>query len=107
LYVDEDAMDGDLVRGLRSRGIDVVTAAEASMIRAEDEKHLSLATDQGRVLYSLSVADFHEIHKSWLDWPQPFQVLAKGTKKRSCERGENVHQPSGLGRVWRGILKVW
>jgi hypothetical protein len=39
LYIDEDAMDGDLVRGLRSRGIDVVTAAEAG--------------------------DFHEIHTTW------------------------------------------
>jgi hypothetical protein len=26
-------MDGDLVRGLRSRGVDVVTAADARMIR--------------------------------------------------------------------------
>jgi len=42
LYVDEDAMDGDLVRGLRSRGMDVVTAADAGMIRRKDEEHLSL-----------------------------------------------------------------
>lgn len=33
LYFDEDAMDGDVVRGLRSRGIDVVTATDARMIR--------------------------------------------------------------------------
>jgi hypothetical protein len=29
-------MDGDVVRGLRSRGIDVVTAAEAGMIRRQE-----------------------------------------------------------------------
>lgn len=31
--MDEDAMDGDLVRGLRSRSIDVITAADAGMIK--------------------------------------------------------------------------
>jgi hypothetical protein len=57
LYIDEDAMDGDLVRGLRSRGIDMLTAAAAGMIRCKDAEHLSLATAQGRALQ-----DFHEIH---------------------------------------------
>jgi hypothetical protein len=32
MYIDEDAMDGDLVLGLRSSGIDVITAADAGMI---------------------------------------------------------------------------
>jgi hypothetical protein len=41
-------MDGDLVRGLRSRGIDVITAADAGMIRRKDEEHLSFASMQGR-----------------------------------------------------------
>jgi hypothetical protein len=40
-------MDGDVVRGPRSRGIDVGTAAEAGMIRRCDEDHLSFATVQG------------------------------------------------------------
>ena len=58
-------MDGDLVRGLRSRGIDLVTAAEAGMIRRKDEEHLGLATIQGRALYSFNVGDYHEIHTEW------------------------------------------
>jgi len=58
-------MDGDFVRGLRSRGIDVVTAADAGMIRRKDEEHLRLATLQGRALYSFNVGDFHEIHTEW------------------------------------------
>jgi hypothetical protein len=66
LYVDEDAMDGDVVRGLRSRRIDVVTAADAGMIRRKDEDHLRLATVQGRALYSFNVGDFHEIHTAWI-----------------------------------------
>jgi hypothetical protein len=66
LYVDEDAMDGDVIRGLRSRGIDVITAADAGMIRRSDEDHLSLAALQGRALYSFNVRDFHQIHTEWI-----------------------------------------
>ena len=43
-------MDTDLVRGLRSRGIDVLTATDAGMIRRKDEDHLVFATAQSRVL---------------------------------------------------------
>ena len=66
LYLDEDAMDGELVRGLRSREIDVITAADAGMICRKDEEHLNLATAQIRALYSFNVADFHEIHTQWM-----------------------------------------
>lgn len=58
-------MDGDLVRGLRSRGINLVTAKDAGMIRRPDEEHLAVATQQGRALYSFNVRDFHEIHINW------------------------------------------
>ncbi len=51
IYVDEDAMDKDLVRALRARGVDVLTASEASMIERTDEGHLKLAAEQGRVLF--------------------------------------------------------
>ena len=59
-------MDGDLVRGLRSRGVDVVTAADAVMIRRKDEEHLAFATLQNRALYSFNIRDFHEIHGRWI-----------------------------------------
>ena len=58
-------MDGDLVRGLRSRGIDVITAADAGIIRRKDEEHLSFAAMQGRALYSFNVGDYHQIHTEW------------------------------------------
>jgi len=58
-------MDGDLVRGLRSRGSDAVTAADAGMIRRKDEEHLYWATARGRALYSFNVGDYHEIHTEW------------------------------------------
>lgn len=59
-------MDGDLVRGLRSRQIDVVTATDAGMVCRPDQEHLGWATMQNRVLYSFNVADFHAIHAEWM-----------------------------------------
>ena len=44
LYMDEDAMDADLVRGIRARRIDTVTAYEMRMIADADEEHAAAAT---------------------------------------------------------------
>lgn len=68
LYVDEDAMDHDLVRALRARGVDVTTALEAGMIEREDSEHLDHATAQGRVLYSFNIRDFYRLHKAHSAW---------------------------------------
>ena len=68
-------MDGDLVRGLRSRGIDVITAADGGRIRRKDEEHLSFAAMQGRALYSFNVGDYHQIHTGMdIDRPGPTRV---------------------------------
>lgn len=75
-------MDGDLVRVLRSRGIDVVTATEAGMIRRKDEEHLSLATAQGRVLYSFNIRDFHEIHTEWASTGRSYAGIILAQQKR-------------------------
>jgi hypothetical protein len=58
LYLDEDAVDRDLVRALRARGVDVLTAQEAGLIEHDDEAHLEYATAQGRVLYGFNVGDY-------------------------------------------------
>ena len=50
LYLEEDSMRHALVRALRSRGVDVLTALEAGMIDRVDERHLEYATAQGRAL---------------------------------------------------------
>lgn len=62
LYLDEDAMDDDLVQALRSRNVDVVTAAEAGMLRHRDEKQLNWAKENNRVLYTYNVRDFYQLH---------------------------------------------
>jgi hypothetical protein len=66
LYFDEDSMRHALVRALRTRGIDVVTALECDMIEQSDETHLDFATAQGRVLYSFNVGDFYHLHTVYL-----------------------------------------
>lgn len=65
LYCDEDSMDKALIKALRAQGIDVITALESDMIEQSDEKHLSFATAQGRVLYSSNISDFCRLHQAW------------------------------------------
>jgi hypothetical protein len=66
LYLDEDAMRRSLVFGLRSRNVDVLTAAEAQMINRQDQDHLAVASVSGRVLYTFNVADYCILHQAWM-----------------------------------------
>ena len=84
-------MDGDLVRGLRSRGIDVVTAADTGLIRRKDEDHLSLATVQGRALYSFNVRDYHEIHTEWAETGRLHAGIILAQQKR-YSTGEQIRR---------------
>lgn len=66
LYLDEDAMDHSLVRALRTRGVDVVTALDVGLIQRADEEHLEFAASQGRTLYSFNKGDYMSLHVSYL-----------------------------------------
>jgi hypothetical protein len=66
LYLDEDSMDRDLVRALKARAIDVLSALEAGMVERPDVQHLEYAASEERVLYSFNVGDFYHLHTSWL-----------------------------------------
>jgi predicted nuclease of predicted toxin-antitoxin system len=66
LYLDEDSMRRSLVRALRARGIDVVTALDAGMIQQEDREHLAYASEHGRVLCTFNVAGFYRLHRDYL-----------------------------------------
>jgi hypothetical protein len=66
LHLDEDGMDGDLVRALRAQGADVTTALEAGMLGRDDDEHLAFAAAGGRVLLSHNVRDFYRLHTEWL-----------------------------------------
>jgi hypothetical protein len=66
LYMDEDTMDRALVQALRMRGVDLTTTQDAGMIGSSDERQLTYAASQGRVLYSFNVVDFCALHTSFL-----------------------------------------
>jgi ActR/RegA family two-component response regulator len=55
LYLDEDSMRRSLVRALRARGIDVVTALDAGMIERADREHLAYAASHARVLCTFNL----------------------------------------------------
>jgi hypothetical protein len=62
LYFDEDSSWRSLVEGLRLRGLDVITAAEAGLLERSDEEQLTFATDKGRTLWTFNVRDFYQLH---------------------------------------------
>jgi hypothetical protein len=105
LYVDEDAMDGNLVRGLRSREIDVVTAVDGGMIGRADEEHLAVVTEQGRTLYSFNVGDFHQIHRAWLSSGRTHAGIILSQQKR-YKTGDQIRRLLRLiGSVSREAMK--
>jgi len=59
-------MRRSLVFGLRSRNVDVLTASEAEMIDREDQDHLTAASAAGRVLYTFNMADYCNLHQTWM-----------------------------------------
>ncbi|MGA2118028.1 MAG: DUF5615 family PIN-like protein [Bryobacteraceae bacterium] len=66
LYLDEDSMRKSLVFGLRARGVDVLTAAEADMVNRPDEEHLALAAGSGRAVFTFNTGDYCTLHQLWM-----------------------------------------
>ena len=92
-------MSRALVRGLRARGVDVVTALEEAMIECQDEEHLEFATKLRRVLYSFNVADFYYLHSEYLSESKEHAGLIL-TRQRQFTVGEQ------LRRLLRLIAKI-
>lgn len=66
LYLDEDTISRSLIRGLRVRGVDLLTAKEAGQIGASDEEQLKFATSQGRAIFTFNTRDFVILHTKYL-----------------------------------------
>jgi hypothetical protein len=65
-YLDEDAMDSDLVRALRLRGVDVTTALDVGLIGSADEAHLKFAIASERTLIpSMLATSWPFIRRIW------------------------------------------
>ena len=67
LYIDEDAMAQALIRRLRARGADVLTAFEADMMGRDDAAQLAFAIAQERTLYTFNVGDFCRLHADYME----------------------------------------
>lgn len=88
-------MDHTLVRALRSRGVDVLTAFEAGMIERPDPEHLHFASRAGRVLCTCNVSDFYALHQS---------ITAAGTSHAGLIL--MPQQRYSLGEQLRRLLRI-
>lgn len=89
LYIDEDAADKGLIRGLRRWGIDLQTVYEAGLEGYPDEVHLDFATEQNRVLYSFNVKDFQRIHTEYITLGKSHAGIVLG-KQRQFSIGQQM-----------------
>jgi len=95
LYLDEDSQDTALVRALRSRGVDVLTAAEAGMSHRLDEEQLEWSNQQKRVLYTCNARDFYRLHT---------QILTEGRSHAGIV--VLPQQRYSVGEQMRRLLKL-
>ena len=66
LYLDEDAISRALIKALRSRNVDLLTAKEADLIQVPDQDHLDYATSLDRTVSTFNTRDFVKLHPSYL-----------------------------------------
>ena len=65
LYTDEHVAKA-VVRGLRQRGMDVLTVLEAGMVGALDEEHMRRARNEGLAIFTQD-NDFLRLHAAGTD----------------------------------------
>jgi hypothetical protein len=64
-------MSRALLRGLRSRGIEVTTVLDEGRVGDSDRAQLDYAWQIKRVLYSFNVSDFCRLHREYLTEGKP------------------------------------
>ncbi|MEK6259132.1 MAG: DUF5615 family PIN-like protein [Planctomycetota bacterium] len=87
-YTDEHVSRA-VVRGLRERGVDVVTVPESGMLGESDEAHLTWAHREGRVVFSQD-QDFLRLH-------------AAGVEHSGIAF---IRQEASVGEVIRGLMLI-
>lgn len=95
LYLDEDAMDEDLVQAIRSQNVDVVTAAEAEMLHRSDQDQLNWANTNSRVIYTHNIGDFYELHTAILQQNRSHRGIILSPQQRY-----------GIGDQMRAIVNL-
>lgn len=92
LYIDEDAMHHGLAEGLRARGVDAVTAAEAGMVNRDDKDHLEFAANGGRTVYTFNLVDFVVLHQQWLTEGRTHAGIIVGRQRQRYKVGEQIRR---------------
>ncbi len=75
-YYTDEQVSKTIIRGLRQRGVDVLTVSDANKLGATDEEQLAFALAEGRVLFTqdddfLRLAAFGLPHAGIVYAPQP------------------------------------
>jgi len=79
-----------VVRGLRQRGVDVLTVGQAGMLGASDEAHLQRARIEDRVFFTQDT-DFLRLHAARSDHPGIVYAL----------------QQMSIGEIIRGLILIY
>ncbi len=93
LYLDEDTINRRLIKALRSRGVDVLTAKEAELIQVADQEHLNYATSLNRTVLTFNTRDFVKLHIEYLSTSQH-------------HAGIIVSDQAQIGVILRRLLKL-
>ena len=88
-YYTDEHVSRAVIRGLRERGIDILSVPEADMMGAKDDEHLEFALRESRVLFTQDT-DF-------------LRLAAEGR-----EHAGIIHAPqgTGTGQIIRGLLLI-
>jgi len=62
----DEHVDHEIATGLRTRGIDVTTATDAGLLRADDEDHIHFALREKRVIFT-NDRDFLRLHSQGIE----------------------------------------
>jgi hypothetical protein len=90
LYYSDEHVSKAVIKGLRQRGIDILSCQEANMLHASDEEHLALAARLGRVVITQDT-DFIRLHHAGIE--HSGVVYA--------------HQQLPISKVITGLLLIW
>ena len=95
LYVDEDASEHAVIRGLRARRVDVLTTAEADLLGTSDAEQLRFAVEQTRTIYTFNTGDFARLHREWLEQGRDHHGIVVIPDQR-CSVGEKIRRVARL-----------
>lgn len=66
LYLDEDTISRALIRSLRARQVNVLTAQEANLLGVPDDEQLRFAIQENRTLFTFNTRDFVQLHQTYV-----------------------------------------